>query len=368
MMDDANRAMCFALRNPPRGEKPLRFCAIRKIVRKTDGKRPGISAIQKAASTYKDKKGQRGRPAGSTVTTKAEDRKILQTFHKMRPPGHGVDSRTVHTALPKKLQKKVARRTVIRRLAAKGFVPQRKLSKSDPGAKQKSKRVGFCRRHQDKDFNQWKAHVQGVADMKDFTFYPKELQSRFQKLRAPWTYMTNKEKKKGPFLRPKRWFPKKDWKKTKKQKVFGMTTSNGKKLTFLVPRPWTGEQWAVAVRTRVAPFLRRSFPSKDSFQILLDGEPLLHKPVAKAAMKAANITVLPQWPKYSPDLNPQEHVWSWAETHLRDELETGSDSFETFQKNVVKAVNAYPSSSKLVGSMARKCKELLERSGAMLYD
>jgi len=85
-------------------------------------------------------------------------------------------------------------------------------------------------------------------------------------------------------------------------------------------------------------------------------------------MKAANITVLPQWPKYSPDLNPQEHVWSWAETHLRDELETGSDSFETFQKNVVKAVNAYPSSSKLVGSMARKCKELLERSGAMLDD
>ena len=52
---------------------------------------------------------------------------------------------------------------------------------------------------------------------------------------------------------------------------------------------------------------------------------------------------------------------------MRDELETGSDSFETFQ-NVVKAVNAYPSSSKLVGSMARKCKELLERSGAMLYD
>jgi len=69
-MNNANRAMCFALRNPPRGEKPLRFSAIRKIVRKTDGTRPSIQAIQKAASTYKDKKGQRGRPAGSTVTTK----------------------------------------------------------------------------------------------------------------------------------------------------------------------------------------------------------------------------------------------------------------------------------------------------------
>ena len=39
----------------------------------------------------------------------------------------------VHAALPKKLQKKVGRRTVIRRLADKGFVPQRKLSKSDLG-------------------------------------------------------------------------------------------------------------------------------------------------------------------------------------------------------------------------------------------
>ena len=43
-----------------------------------------------------------------------------------------------------------------------------------------------------------------------------------------------KEKKQGPFMRPKRRFPKKDWKKTKKQKVFGMTASNGKVLAFLV--------------------------------------------------------------------------------------------------------------------------------------
>ncbi len=41
-----------------------------------------------------------------------------------------------------------------------------------------------------------------------------------------------KEKKQGPFMRPKRRFPKKDWKKTKKQKVFGMTASNGKVLAF----------------------------------------------------------------------------------------------------------------------------------------
>ena len=168
-------------------------------------------------------------------------------------------------------------------------------------------------------------------------------------------------------MRPKRWFPKKDWKKTKKQKVFSMTASNGRQLTFLVPRPWNGELWAAAVKARVAPFLKRTFPGKASFTILLDGEPLLHKPVANAAMSAANISVLSHWPKYSPDLNPQEHVWSWSEGRLRD-LETGRDSFASFRQKVIKAVNAYPSSDKLVGSMARKCKAVLARSGGMLDD
>ena len=45
----------------------------------------------------------------------------------------------------------------------------------------------FCRRHEHKDARAWKSHLQAVADLKDFTFYPKELQSRFQKLRGPWT-------------------------------------------------------------------------------------------------------------------------------------------------------------------------------------
>jgi hypothetical protein len=34
----------------------------------------------------------------------------------------------------------------------------------------------------------------------------------------------------------------------------------------------------------------------------------------------------------------------------------------------VKAVKQYPSPEKLVGSMARRCKQVLERDGAMLDD
>ena len=57
-MDEANRAMCFALRNPPRGQKPTKLGDIQKLVRKTDGKRPTLQAIQQAASTFNDKRAE----------------------------------------------------------------------------------------------------------------------------------------------------------------------------------------------------------------------------------------------------------------------------------------------------------------------
>jgi len=86
-MDQDTRAMCFALRHPPRGEQPTGLSTIQKMVRKQNGKKPTISAISQAAETFKDKKGKRGRPAGTKATTKEEDKKLMKTFLKVRPPG-----------------------------------------------------------------------------------------------------------------------------------------------------------------------------------------------------------------------------------------------------------------------------------------
>ena len=309
----------------------------------------------------------RGRKEGWKKTTKEEDRTVMQTFKKLRPDGHGVDSRVIHKALPKKLKKKVSRRLVIRRLAAKGYRPERKISKSDPGIQLAKRRVKFCKLRQDWTPDDWETEVQGAGDFREFAYYPKELKGKHKKLRAPWTYMTKAEKQKPAFVRPKRWFPKKQWKKVKKQKVFGLTTSNGKSLCFLVPPGYTTEKWAGDVRKRVGPFLKRSFPSLSSFQILLDGEPLLHGPAAKAAFKAWNIKCLPGWPKYSPDLNPQENVWSWSEDELRRQ-EADRDSFSDFQRKVLSCVNAYPEASKkkLVRSMTKRCQLCIDKQGAMI--
>ncbi len=62
------------------------------------------------------------------------------------------------------------------------------------------------------------------------------------------------------------------------------------------------------------------------------------------------------WPKYSPELNPQEHVWTQAEPRTR-QLETGRDSFEAWEKKVFLAIGHYPSPEKLIGSMARRCQD-----------
>ena len=364
-MDLANKALCFALRNPPKGYKKVPYNDILNVARKMDGTVPTIGSICEAAKTFQREKGEQGRPKGCKKTTKEEDRKVLAIFKKLRPPGCGVDSRVLHSALPKKIKKKISRRTVIRRLADKGYTAQKKIQKSDPGIKLSKTRVGFGRKYSGRTALVWKSSLQGVGDMKEFSYYPTELRARFTKLRAPWTYMNKKEKRQPAFLRPKRWFPKKDWKKVLKQKVFGFTTSNGKSLAFLVPKGYTSELWAQDIKKKLAPFLKKAFPTLSSFQLLLDGEKLLHSPVAKKAMKDHGISTLPGWPKYSPDLNPQENVWAWAEPYLRT-LETDKDTFATFQQKTLKAVRAYPSGEKLVGSMAKRCKLVIEGKGKMV--
>ena len=366
-MDRDNRAMCYALRNPPGGAKPFSFESIATKVFKTDGTHPSFAAVRKAAKEFHEEKQKRGRKAGQKKTTAAEDREILKKFKELRPPGHGIDSRKIRRGLPVALRRKISRRTVIRRLAEKGFTPQKKIRKSDHDVALCRRRVAFARRYEHKTEAEWARDLQVVGDIKEFTFYPPDLKPRFKRLRAAWTYMTAEERHQPAFQRPKRWFKKSEWKRTQKQKVFGFTTSTGQKLAFLVPHPWSSEQWAVEIRNRLGPFLRANYPGRRTFQVLLDGEALLHGPSAKAAMAEFGITVLPGWPSYSPDLNPQENVWSWAEDKLRG-IELDSDGFGDFQIKVMRAVCAYPieSGAKLVPCIGHRLKEVIEAKGAAL--
>ena len=59
---------------------------------------------------------------------------------------------------------------------------------------------------------------------------------RFQRYRVKKTYMKANERLKPGFLRPKRWFNTKEYKKTQKVKVFGLTASNGESIRT-IPKP-----------------------------------------------------------------------------------------------------------------------------------
>ena len=62
----------------------------------------------------------------------------------------------------------------ITRLAEKGYTPQKKLAMSDFKEAQLKKRMTFANKHVDKTAGQWKAELQAVGDIKEFTYYPKD--------------------------------------------------------------------------------------------------------------------------------------------------------------------------------------------------
>ena len=123
--------------------KKMKFWEIATKVKKTDGTPPSIGAIKEAVYTFHEEKQKVGRKKGWRKTTKSEDKVILKVFHKVRPPGHGVSARKVCEFLPRKLKAKIGKRTVIRRLAEKGYVPKKKIQKTNLGPATMKRRYNF---------------------------------------------------------------------------------------------------------------------------------------------------------------------------------------------------------------------------------
>ena len=370
VMSPENRALCYYYRNPPPGcdHKPLKWSAISKLVWNTDGKtHPEPCSVRKCVLAWQRDRCQRGRKQGWRKTTREEDQQILACFRKARQPlGSAVTARSVAQLLPRAVKSKLCLRTIRRRLAAAGFKAEKKLEKADLAQKQRLARLEFCKAHQHRTPAMWSAFLQGCGDLKDFTYYPRKLKAKFARYRCAWTYMKATEKRKAEFLKPRkdRMFKREEYKTVRKGKILGFTTSSGHTMFATCPSPWSGDAYARLVRRRVGPFFRSRFPDRHRIRILLDSEPLLHTDAAKAAYAEFGLEVLPGWPTFSPDLNPQENVWSWAEAALRKE-EQPSDSFAKFLRKLLVVARRYPNAEALVPSMHARIQEVLRCKGAM---
>jgi len=363
--------LCFFYRHPPKGSgvQPVKkWAAIARLVWNTDGKtHPSANAVKYCVQNWKRVNKKRGRKKGWRKTTTPEDKKILVSFKKARQPlGSDVTAREVATGLPAKLKSKVSLRTIRRRLAERGYVPEKKIEKNDFLKAQRGIRVDCCKSHEHRTPAMWNNYLQGVGDLKDFTYYPRSLKARFIRYRCSWTYMRKCEKHQAEFLKPKKRqiFSRKEYKTVQKGKVLGFTTSTGKMLNLRCPSPWNSAMFAKLVRKRVGPFFQDAFPGHANIRVLMDREPLLHTDEAKAALAEFGIKAMEDWPKYSPDLNPQENVWSWAEKALRSK-ENRTDTFQDFVRKLLRVASRYPSADTLVGSMTNRMQEVLKVKGAM---
>ena len=91
----------------------------------------------------------------------------MKKFKKLRPPGCYVDAPTVHKNLPCKVKEKIGKKTVMRRLNAKGYYMREKRDKDDPDETVKRKRMIFCRKHEKKTAQHWKSCLQAVGDLSE---------------------------------------------------------------------------------------------------------------------------------------------------------------------------------------------------------
>ena len=170
--------------------------------------------MHKAVLNFNVKQKKRGRPFGSKGTNNKDDAILIRTFRRLRPPGCGITAGDVRRHLPARLQH-LSLPTIRARLASKGYYAQKKITKNDPDKASCRRRCNFARVNRKRSGKGWKNFVQGFLDIKGFTYYPKGLEARHARYRARWTYMTNAEKNQVAFAQPKRWFLRKDYKKTK---------------------------------------------------------------------------------------------------------------------------------------------------------
>ena len=362
-MDAENRALCKLYSDTT--DLGWRKIAL-KVVKKNK-RHPSHTAVKQVVENWevsKDGPGP-GRPKGTRETTKAEDKLIVRTMVNIRGKhtGGDVTINDIKVRLPANLRE-LSNELLRLRLHEAGYAKETKVDKEAPTEKNRKQRMDFCHENKHRSARDWLSYLQCVGDLKWFGWYPRKLQARHQRYRCKKTWLKKSEKYKPGMLRPKEWYTKKEWKLVKKIKLLGFTCSNGTTWSCVCPTPWNNEKFATIIRDHFGPWLHRQFPGRRQYRVLLDGEKLLHAPAPTRAFEEMRMVCLSNWPARSPDLNPQENLWSWTEKELR-KAEPIGESYEAFLDRLLDVHCKVPAFMclNLISSMERRMKLLEEAKG-----
>lgn len=144
--------------------------------------------------------------------------------------------------MPRRLRsgpKAVCTHTIANRIRAAGGRWQPKATKAEVSPADQRTRLAWCKGHEGTPASVWLRRVQAVADFKDFTWWPPKMAKKVLRYRVKYTYLWHGEKTKPGLTVPKVWFPRKEWQKSVKVKVYACVFSSGKSWATKMQKPVT---------------------------------------------------------------------------------------------------------------------------------
>ena len=87
------------------------------------------------------------------------------------------------------------------------------------------------------------------------------MRARYNRSQRKQTYMSNIERCKPAFIRPKRnMLSRKEYKKAIQVKLLGLTLANGQHMECIVSLPFDSDKWMKLIKRRVVPFVKKELP------------------------------------------------------------------------------------------------------------